>query len=94
MRQVVSCRGSAADVFDGVFQTKYKQSGLKSLAQSAYSQLPQTTQTLLAKSVSELQSEVRTERPEPNRGHGGASRAALTATVLEQPVAGEKHFLR
>lgn len=39
-------------------QIKYKEEGLKSLPHSLYSQLPQTTDTQFAKSVSELQSEV------------------------------------
>lgn len=41
-----------------VFQKKYKEDGRRSLSQSFYSQLPQTTETQFAKSVSELQSEV------------------------------------
>lgn len=39
-------------------QNKYKD-GLKSLSQSFYSQLPETPETQFAKTVSELQSEVR-----------------------------------
>lgn len=39
-------------------QIKYKDEGLKSLPHSLYSQLPHTTDTQFAKSVSELQSEV------------------------------------
>lgn len=41
------------------FQRKYKQDGLRSLSQSLYSQLAETAETQLAKSLSELQSEVR-----------------------------------
>lgn len=40
-------------------QNKYKEEGLRSLSQSLYSQLPETAETQLAKSVAELQSEVR-----------------------------------
>lgn len=41
-------------------QVKYKEDGMKSLSQSVYSQLPETTETQFAKTVSELQSQVRT----------------------------------
>lgn len=41
-------------------QSKYKEDGIKSLSQSLYSQLPETAETQLAKTVSELQSEVTT----------------------------------
>lgn len=41
-------------------QSKYKGDGIRSLSQSFYSQLPETAETQLAKTVSELQSEVRT----------------------------------
>lgn len=41
-----------------LFQNKYKEDGKRSLAQSFYSQLPETSDTQFAKSVSELQSEV------------------------------------
>lgn len=40
-------------------QNKYKEEGLRSLSQSLYSQLPETAETQLAKTVAELQSEVR-----------------------------------
>lgn len=40
-------------------QSKYKEGGRKSLSQSFYSQLPETTETHFAKTVAELQSEVR-----------------------------------
>lgn len=40
-------------------QNKYKQDGLKGLSQSLHSQLAQTAETQLAKTVAELQSEVR-----------------------------------
>lgn len=40
-------------------QNKYKEEGLRSLPQSLYSQLPETPETQLAKTVGELQSEVR-----------------------------------
>lgn len=42
-----------------LFQNKYKEDGRRSLSQSFYSQLPETTETQFAKTVSELQSEVR-----------------------------------
>ncbi len=41
------------------FQNKYKEDGKRNLSQSFYSQLPETTETQFAKSVAELQSEVR-----------------------------------
>lgn len=41
-------------------QNKYKEDGMRSLCQSFYSQLPDTAETQLAKTVSELQSEVTT----------------------------------
>ena len=41
-------------------QSKYKEGGRRRLSQSFYSQLPETSETQLARSVSELQSEVRT----------------------------------
>lgn len=40
------------------FQNKYKEDGLKGLSQSFYSQLPDTAELQLAKSLSELQSQV------------------------------------
>lgn len=40
-------------------QNKYKEEGLRSLSQSLYSKLPETAETQLAKTVAELQSEVR-----------------------------------
>lgn len=40
-------------------QNKYKEEGLRNLSQSLYSQLPETPETQLAKTVGELQSEVR-----------------------------------
>lgn len=40
-------------------QSKYKEGGRRSLSQSFYSQLPETTETQFAKTVAELQSEVR-----------------------------------
>lgn len=40
-------------------QSKYKEGGRKSLSQSFYSQLPETAETQFAKSVSDLQSQVR-----------------------------------
>lgn len=40
-------------------QRKYKQDGLKSLSRSLYAQLAETAETQLAKTVAELQSEVR-----------------------------------
>ncbi len=40
-------------------QSKYKEGGRKSLSQSFYSQLSETAETQFAKSVAELQSEVR-----------------------------------
>lgn len=40
-------------------QTKYKEDGKRSQTASFYSQLPQTSETQFAKSVSEIQSEVR-----------------------------------
>lgn len=39
-------------------QSKYKEDGMRSLSQSFYSQLPETAETQLARSVSELQSQV------------------------------------
>lgn len=42
-----------------LFQNKYKEDGMRSLSQSFYSQLPETAETQFAKTVSELQSEVR-----------------------------------
>lgn len=41
-------------------QSKYKEDGMRSLSQSFYSQLPETAETQLARSVSELQSQVTT----------------------------------
>lgn len=43
-----------------VLQVKYREEGLRSLSHSLYSQLPQTSQTRLARSLSELHSPVRT----------------------------------
>lgn len=43
-------------------QCKYKENGIKSLSQSLYSHLPETAETQLARTVSELQSEVRKTR--------------------------------
>lgn len=45
-----------------LLQNKYKEDGIKSLSQSLYSQLPETAETQLAKTVSELQSEVRNDQ--------------------------------
>lgn len=45
-----------------LLQVKYKEGGLKSLSHSVYSQLPETTQTQLARNLSELQSSVRTQQ--------------------------------
>lgn len=42
-----------------VLQSKYKEGGRKSLSQSFYSQLSETAETQFAKTVAELQSEVR-----------------------------------
>lgn len=42
-----------------LLQNKYKENGIRSLSQSLYSQLPETAETQLAKTVSEVQSEVR-----------------------------------
>lgn len=44
-------------------QNKYKEDGMRSLCQNFYSQLPDTTETQLAKTVSELQSEVTMRHP-------------------------------
>lgn len=52
-------RNSVLSVLSPV-QSKYKEDGIRSLSQSFYSQLPETTETQLAKTVSELQSQVRT----------------------------------
>lgn len=52
-------RNSVLSVLSPV-QSKYKEDGIRSLSQSFYSQLPETAETQLAKTVSELQSEVRT----------------------------------
>lgn len=46
-----------------VLQTKYKEDGKKNLCQSFYSQLPETSETRFAKTVSELQNEVRDTKP-------------------------------
>lgn len=43
-----------------LLQIKYKEEGKKSLSQSLYSQLPETTETRFAHNLSELQSSVRT----------------------------------
>lgn len=57
-----SClRGVSTSFFLCLLQNKYKEDGMKSLSQSLYSQLPETTETQLAKTVSELQSEVRND---------------------------------
>lgn len=40
-------------------QVKYRQEGLRSLPQSLYAQLAETAETQLARTVSELQSQVR-----------------------------------
>lgn len=40
-------------------QNKYRESGVRSLSQSVYSQLPETADTQFARSACELQSEVR-----------------------------------
>ena len=45
-----------------LFQNKYKEDGKKSLSQSIYSQLPETSDTQFAKTVSQTQSEVRQDR--------------------------------
>lgn len=42
-----------------IFQSKYREDGIRSLSQSFYSQLPDTAETQLARTASELQSEVR-----------------------------------
>lgn len=48
-------------------QNKYKEDGMRSLSQNFYSQLPDTAETQLAKTVSELQSEVTTRHlPDSN----------------------------
>uniref|UniRef100_A0A3Q2GIE5 Nebulette n=1 Tax=Cyprinodon variegatus TaxID=28743 RepID=A0A3Q2GIE5_CYPVA len=49
---------------------KYKEDGLKSLSHSLYSQLPETTETTFAKTVSELQSEVKFYKEKYNREKG------------------------
>lgn len=49
-----------------LLQAKYKESGKKSRSQSVYSQLPETTETQFAKTVSELQSEVTTKHANPH----------------------------
>lgn len=43
-----------------LLQVKYQEEGKRSLSQSLYSQLPETSQTRFARDVSELQSHVRT----------------------------------
>lgn len=43
-------------------QSKYREDGMKSLSQSFYSQLSETAETQFAKTVSELQSEVREQQ--------------------------------
>ena len=45
-----------------LFQNKYKEDSKKSLSQSIYSQLPETSDTQFARTISELQSEVTEEQ--------------------------------
>ena len=49
-------------LFSCLLQIKYKEDGMRSLSQSVYCQLPETAETQLAKTVSELQSEVTSPR--------------------------------
>ena len=49
-------------LFPFLLQNKYKEDGKKNLSQSIYSQLPETSDTQFAKTVSQTQSEVRQDR--------------------------------
>lgn len=60
-----------------LLQSKYKGDGIRSLSQSLYSQLPETTETQLARTVSELQSQVRPVHPEPAQISEPACRNSL-----------------